>query len=82
MNKKIIMIKRPATFFGILFVSMLMMGPNQGITQTYHWSDRLNIGAMVQAVPQSNKFIDPGHYVWCGSVTKGKNGKFYMLYSR
>ncbi len=42
----------------------------------------LNIGAMVQPVPLSNKFIDPGYYVWCGSVTKGKNGKFYMLYSR
>ena len=42
----------------------------------------MNIGSMVQPVPLANKFIDPGHYVWCGSVTKGKNGKFYMLYSR
>jgi hypothetical protein len=37
---------------------------------------------MVQKVPMANRFIDPGHYVWCGSVIKGKNGKFYMLYSR
>lgn len=38
-----IMIKRPATFFGILFISMLIIGSNQGITQTYQWSDRLNM---------------------------------------
>lgn len=37
---------------------------------------------MVQPVPQTNKLVDPGYYVWCGSVTKGKDGKFYMLYSR
>ena len=44
--------------------------------------ENLDLNAMAQPVPQANKFIDPGHYVWCGSVTKGKNGKYYMLYSR
>ena len=42
----------------------------------------LDLFSLVQPVPQSNKFIDPGYYVWCGSVTKGDDGKFYMLYSR
>ncbi|HNX80462.1 MAG TPA: glycoside hydrolase family protein, partial [Prolixibacteraceae bacterium] len=46
------------------------------------WTDHLDLNAMVQPVPQANKFIDPGYYVWCGSVTKGDDGKYYMLYSR
>lgn len=46
------------------------------------WMDEINVGAMVQDVPEGNRFIDPGYFVWCGSVTKGKDGKFYMLYSR
>jgi predicted GH43/DUF377 family glycosyl hydrolase len=44
--------------------------------------DDLDLYSLVQPVPQSNKFIVPGYYVWCGSVTKGDDGKFYMLYSR
>ncbi|HNX78651.1 MAG TPA: sialate O-acetylesterase [Prolixibacteraceae bacterium] len=46
------------------------------------WTDHLDLFSMVQPVPQANKFIDTGYYVWCGSVTKGDDGKFYMLYSR
>jgi hypothetical protein len=51
-------------------------------SQERNWTDNLDIGAMVQPVPLTNKFIDPGYYVWCGSVTKGEDGRFYMLYSR
>ena len=47
-----------------------------------NWTDGLELNAMVQPVPVANKFIDPGYYVWCGSVTKADDGKFYMLYSR
>lgn len=46
------------------------------------WTSKLDIQAMVQPVPLSHKFIDPGYFVWCGSVSKGDNGKFYMMYSR
>jgi len=41
-----------------------------------------NFGAMLQPVPLENRFIDENYAIWCGSVIKGKNGKFYMLYSR
>lgn len=51
-------------------------------TITKDWTDTLNLYASVQDVPNNNKFIDPGYYVWCGSVTKAKDGKYYMLYSR
>ncbi len=42
----------------------------------------LNIGEMVQSVPMKNKFADDNYNIWCGSVIKGNNGKYYMLYSR
>ncbi len=41
-----------------------------------------NFGAMIQPVPLENRFIDENYAIWCGSVIKDKNGKFYMLYSR
>ena len=44
--------------------------------------DDVDISAMVQPLPEKNKFVDANYNIWCGSVTKGKNGKFYMLYSR
>jgi len=74
-----IIIKTASTFLCVCFV---LFEHTPGFSQSKDWSDNLDIGAMVQPVPQANKFIDPGNYVWCGSVTKGKKGKFYMLYSR
>lgn len=49
-------------------------------SQTF--TEDLDLNALVQPVPLANRFTDPGYFVWCGSVTQGKNGKFYMLYSR
>lgn len=36
----------------------------------------------LQPVPQGAKFTDPGYFVWCGSMTKGDNGRYYLFYSR
>ncbi len=52
------------------------------IKMSGNWTDGFDLNAMVQPVPLSNKFIDSGYYVWCGSVTRGKDDKYYMLYSR
>jgi hypothetical protein len=41
-----------------------------------------NFGEMLQPVPLTNRFFDENYAIWCGSVIKDKNGKFYMLYSR
>jgi hypothetical protein len=73
----------------LLVAFLLLIGPT-GISQNVHTTgkeklppiEELDLQSMVQPVPLANRFIDPGHYVWCGSVTKGKDGKFYMLYSR
>ena len=66
----------------VLIFILALFKPYDSVSQNYESSPDLNIGAMVQPVPLANKFIEPGYYVWCGSVTKGKDGKFYMLYSR
>jgi hypothetical protein len=68
--------------FYCLFSSFFLLIPAPGISQSSDWTDNLDLYSMVQPVPQANKFTDPGYYVWCGSVTKGDDGKFYMLYSR
>jgi hypothetical protein len=80
----------PKTLKPILSVLFLLLVCNIGFSQTAKPTEKLSqtsieeldLNAMVQPVPLANRFIDPGHYVWCGSVTKGKDGKFYMLYSR
>jgi len=38
--------------------------------------------SMIQPVPPSGKFHDPGFIVWCGSAVKGDDGKFHLFYSR
>jgi len=66
------------------FTISLLYGQQKSVNQDLSavLIEDLDLNAMVQPVPLANKFIDPGHYVWCGSVTKGKDNKYYMLYSR
>jgi hypothetical protein len=44
--------------------------------------DSVDISAMVQPVPEANRFILPDYNIWCGSMVKGNNGKYYLLYAR
>jgi len=44
--------------------------------------DSVDLFSMVQPISASNIFSDTAYNIWCGSVVKGKNGKYYMLYSR
>jgi predicted GH43/DUF377 family glycosyl hydrolase len=44
--------------------------------------DDVDLFSMVQPIPASNIFADSVYNIWCGSVVKGKNGMFYMFYSR
>jgi hypothetical protein len=45
-------------------------------------TDDLDIFSMIRPIPATNIFIDSVYNIWCGSVIKGKNGKYYMFYSR
>lgn len=44
--------------------------------------DSVNLFSMVQPISSTHIFSDTAYNIWCGSVTKAKNGKFYMFYSR
>lgn len=44
--------------------------------------DDVDISSMVRPIPDNYIFSDSIYNIWCGSVVKGNNGKFYMLYSR
>ena len=68
-------------FKGFLFLVFLVTvsSPSKAVIPTII---DYNIGDSVQPVPLNNKFVDPNYYIWCGSVMKSTNGKYYMLYSR
>jgi hypothetical protein len=44
--------------------------------------NEVDISLLVQPVPAQNQFLDSAYNIWCGSVIKAGNGKFYMFYSR
>ena len=44
--------------------------------------DSVDLFSMVQPIPSTHIFSDTAYNIWCGSVTRAKNGKFYMFYSR
>jgi len=37
---------------------------------------------MIQPVPPSAKFEDPGYIVWCGALIRDEEGKYHLFYSR
>ena len=37
---------------------------------------------MIQPVPATAKFEDPGFIVWCGTMVRGDDGKCHLFYSR
>jgi hypothetical protein len=42
----------------------------------------LNFPLMMQPIPATAAFRDPGYYVWCGSMIHGDDGKYHLYYSR
>ena len=41
-----------------------------------------NVSKWIQPVPETAKFGLPDYMVWCGSMIKGNDGKYYLFYSR
>lgn len=52
------------------------------VTQAQKISSDMDFNAMRQPLTTKNLFLDSAYNIWCGSVIKGKNNKYYMLYSR
>lgn len=44
--------------------------------------ENLDFSKLIQPITSDNIFSDSLYNIWCGSVVKGENGKFYMFYSR
>jgi hypothetical protein len=42
----------------------------------------LDVSKWIQPVPESAKFGLPDYMVWCGSMVKGDDNKYYLFYSR
>jgi hypothetical protein len=73
--------KQKVSLWCILLVINAIVFGQPGVKTQLNSAD-LDIGSMVQPVPLKNKFTDEKYNIWCGSVTKGKNGKYYILDSR
>jgi len=41
-----------------------------------------DFAAMTRPVPAAAKFSDPDHYIWCGTMVRGDDGKCHLFYSR
>lgn len=42
----------------------------------------LDLSTWITPLPPTAAFVDPGFYIWCGSATRGDDGKYHMFYSR
>ena len=42
----------------------------------------LDFPKLIEPVQLKSKFTDKGYQVWCGSMIKGKDNKYYLFYSR
>jgi hypothetical protein len=42
----------------------------------------LNLAEMMQLIPLTAAFRDPGYFVWCGALIKADDGKYHLFYSR
>lgn len=41
-----------------------------------------DLARMMQPIPQSAAFRDPGYFVWCGTMVQSGDGKYHLYYSR
>ncbi len=46
------------------------------------WGQDLNLHKLIQPVTENSIFRLDDYMVWCGSPIKGKDGKYYLFYSR
>ena len=45
-------------------------------------ADDLDFQKLLRPIPLTAKFEMPDYYVWCGTLTKADDGKYYLLFSR
>lgn len=59
-----------------LFIALLLI-PEAALDASEY-----DFAAMIQKVPDTATFSDPDHYIWCGTMVCGDDGKCHLFYSR
>jgi hypothetical protein len=44
--------------------------------------EALDLGRMIRPAPEAAKLIDADYYIWCGTMTRGEDGRYHLYYSR
>ena len=52
------------------------------LTASFAGADDYDFAKMIQPVPPTARFQDPGFIVWCGSPIRDAAGKYHLFYSR
>ena len=63
----------------VLLTMVLMTGQ---IFAKSGFSEDLDIGSMIQPLSEKGVFKVPGYSCWGAQITKGEDGKYYLIYSR
>ena len=42
----------------------------------------LDLAARLRPLPHHARFQMPGYHVWCGTLCRGPEGRYYLLFSR
>ncbi|HBE69401.1 MAG TPA: sucrase [Planctomycetaceae bacterium] len=72
------------TQFTITFLSAVLVFHLLGVahSQDNRHQEALDFQAMIQAVPETAKFVDERFYIWGGSMVRDTEGTCHLFYSR
>lgn len=62
--------------FSFTFLLYIIFTPITSVAQD------MDFQKLIEPVPSQAKFTEKGYQVWCGSMIKGEEGKYYLFYSR
>jgi len=68
--------------FAATFVICAVLMSAAAVPQTAAPLPALDFEKMMQPIPASAAFHDPGYFVWCGTMVAGGDGKYHLYYSR
>jgi hypothetical protein len=66
----------------LLVLGMVALGGAISAAEPTEPRFALDLGAMVQPVPLTNRFADPAYFIWCGAPTRTADGRCHLYYSR
>src|ERR1700754_891363 len=67
---------------GVVFLLLVLWSLPLAGQRASSRMDELDLAAVMQPVPSTAVFRDPGYFVWCGTMVRGEDGKYHLYYSR